>query len=57
VDDGIIGPQTLRMANSANPEQSARRMLGQRLRFMTELATWPAFGRGWSKRIASLLEA
>ena len=57
VDDGIIGPQTIRMANSANPEQSARRMLGQRLRFMTERATWPAFGRGWSKRIASLLEA
>lgn len=57
VDDGRIGPETLRMANSANPEQAARRMVGQRLRFMTELPHWPAFGRGWSKRVAALLEA
>jgi len=57
VDDGKIGPETLRMANGGNPHQAARRMLGQRLRFMTELPTWPAFGRGWSKRVATLLEA
>jgi lysozyme family protein len=57
VDDGKIGPETIRMANGPNPEAAARRMLGARLRFMTELHTWPAFGRGWSKRIASLLEA
>lgn len=57
VDDGRIGPETLRMANGGNAHQSARRMLGQRLRFMTELPTWPAFGRGWSKRVAALLEA
>lgn len=57
VDDGRIGPETIRMANGSNPERAARRMLGRRLRFMTELSTWQAFGRGWSKRIASLLEA
>lgn len=57
VDDGRIGPETIRMANASNPERAARRMVGRRLRFMTELGTWQAFGRGWSKRIASLLEA
>lgn len=57
VDDGRIGPETLRMANGSNPERAARRMLGRRLRFMTELSTWQAFSRGWAKRIASLLEA
>lgn len=57
VDDGQIGPETLRMARGANPDRAAKRMLGQRLRFMTELPTWPAFGRGWSKRIAKVLEA
>lgn len=57
VDDGRIGSETLRMANGSNPERAARRMIGRRLRFMTELSTWQAFGRGWSKRIASLLEA
>lgn len=56
VDDGQIGPETLRMARGANPDRAAKRMLGQRLRFMTELPTWPAFGRGWSKRIAKVLE-
>lgn len=57
VDDGRIGPETIRMANGSNPERAARRMLGRRLRFMTELSTWQAFSRGWAKRIASLLEA
>lgn len=57
VDDGKIGPETLRMARGPNPDRAARRMLGARLRFMTELVTWPAFGRGWSKRIAALLES
>lgn len=56
VDDGRIGPETLRMANGGNAEIMARRMVGARLRFMTELATWPAFGRGWAKRVATLLE-
>ena len=55
VDDGVIGPATIRMANGPNPEAAARRMLGARLRFMTELHTWPAFGRGWSRRIVKSL--
>ena len=56
VDDGKIGPETLRVANGSDAEKAARQMTGRRLRFMTELATWPAFGRGWSKRIAAVLE-
>lgn len=27
-----------------------------RLRFMTDLATWPTFGKGWARRIADNLE-
>ena len=55
-DDGIVGPQTIRAANSLSPEGLKRRMLAQRLRFMVGLANWPAFGRGWANRIADLLE-
>ena len=55
-DDGVIGPQTLRLVNAAPTDRVARQMLGVRLRFMTDLPTWPAFGKGWSRRIASLLE-
>lgn len=56
-DDGIIGPQTLAAVRAADPEQLVRRMLAQRLRFMTDLPTWPTFGRGWARRIADLMEA
>lgn len=55
-DDGVIGPQTIRAANALHPEGLKRKMLAQRLRFMTTLANWPAFGRGWANRIADLLE-
>lgn len=56
-DDGLIGPQTLSMTQKSDPEIILRKMLGARLRFMTELNSWNSFGRGWARRIASLLGA
>jgi lysozyme family protein len=56
-DDGRIGPQTLTMARASNPDFAARRMLGMRLEFMAALPNWPAFSRGWARRIADLLKA
>lgn len=56
-DDGIVGPKTITMARAAQPDSVMRRMLAQRLVFMTDLKTWPTFGRGWSRRIAEILEA
>ena len=56
-DDGIIGPVTLAAVRAADHERLFRRILAQRLRFMTELPNWAAFGRGWARRIAGLLEA
>lgn len=53
--DGRIGPQTLSLASSTNPEQTLRRMLAERLRFMTDLKNWPTFSRGWARRISDLL--
>lgn len=55
-DDGVVGLATIRAANLLNSDGLKRRILGQRLRFMATLANWPAFGRGWSNRIADLLE-
>lgn len=55
--DGIIGAQTIAAARGADAGAAAR-FNGARLRFMTDLATWKDFGRGWARRIASnLLEA
>lgn len=54
--DGLIGPRTLAAVQARNPEALLRRLLAQRLTFMAALPTWPAFGRGWARRIAALME-
>lgn len=54
-EDGNIGPQTITAFKTANPDQLARRLIGFRLNAMTDMKAWPAFARGWSKRIAALL--
>ena len=55
VDDGAMGPKTLAAAQAADGHVLKAKMLGARLQFMTDLATWPSFGRGWARRVASLL--
>ncbi|WP_137921702.1 glycosyl hydrolase 108 family protein [Hydrogenophaga sp. 2FB] len=55
VDDGALGPKTLALVSEANAFQLKSTMLGTRLQFMTDLPTWPAFGKGWARRIAALL--
>jgi lysozyme family protein len=54
--DGIIGPKTLTAAYAQDVNALRLRVLAQRLRFMTNLANWPAFSRGWARRIADLME-
>lgn len=51
--DGIIGPQTLMAAHSFNPQRCSLLVNIARLELMTGLLTWPTFGRGWAKRVAS----
>lgn len=55
-DDGVIGPVTLRAARDADPHALRGKLLAQRLKFMTDLKTWPVFGRGWARRVADLME-
>ena len=54
-DDGIIGPKTLLAVRMADPHRLAARFNSHRLRFLTDLKTWPTFGRGWARRIADNL--
>lgn len=51
-DDGIIGPETLAAASKVTPAKYS----AIRLRFMTSLPTWGAFGKGWARRICDNLE-
>jgi|SanBayMetagenome_1026888.scaffolds.fasta_scaffold04872_4 lysozyme family protein len=55
--DGIIGPKTLAAAYQADLSRLKSALLAQRLRFMSSLSNWPAFSRGWARRIADLMEA
>ncbi len=54
-DDGRLGPITIAAAHAADVQVVAKQMLGARLRFMTDLSTWPTFGKGWARRISDLL--
>lgn len=56
-DDGVIGPRTLAAAHAQDANALRLRVLAQRLKFMAGLPAWPAFGRGWARRIADLMEA
>jgi lysozyme family protein len=56
VEDGILGPLTLKAAREAPGLRLAVQFIALRLDFMTSLPTWGAFGRGWARRIASNLE-
>jgi lysozyme family protein len=55
-DDGVIGPVTLGLVRDTNQEKLVRVYLAERLRFMSTLSNWPAFSRGWARRIADLME-
>ena len=55
-EDGVLGPLTLHAAENAPGLALAVRFTAERLDFLTNLPTWGAFGRGWSRRIASVLQ-
>lgn len=55
IDDGVIGPKTLAKVNAMDQDLLLRTMLSVRLKFMTDLKTWQAFGRGWARRIADIM--
>lgn len=57
LDDGVLGPKTMAAVNALNPDSLRSKILAQRLRFMVALPNWHAFSRGWSRRIADLMEA
>ena len=56
VDDGKIGPVTLGTANFQLPQGIASRLAGHRLEFMTNVKSWESFGKGWARRVASILK-
>ena len=54
--DGILGPRTLQAVQSMPAPRLASRFIGARLDLMAGLTSWPAFGRGWARRLAANLK-
>jgi lysozyme family protein len=55
--DGVIGPLTMAAIHRKNGLKLAVGFNAERLQFMTDLAGWQYFSRGWARRIASNLKA
>lgn len=52
--DGRIGPQTLKAVILADAKQTIQALCARRLSFLSGLATWATFKRGWSRRVADI---
>ena len=52
--DGVVGPVTLAAARAADAARLIRRLTRDRLRFLSRLAIWPIFGRGWRRRVLAV---
>lgn len=53
VDDGVIGPNTLKAANAST--NLPARLAVARLLYYTDLKPFDSFGRGWTRRAAQVL--
>ncbi|MEO6146534.1 MAG: glycosyl hydrolase 108 family protein [Sulfuriferula sp.] len=55
--DGDIGPATIAAVQAADPDKIIMRFDAYRLQYLSNLNSWPNFGRGWVRRIANNLLA
>lgn len=55
VDDGALGPVTLKTIGDHDEDQIIMRFLAIRLHYFTDCKTWATDGRGWAKRVANNL--
>lgn len=54
--DGKMGPMTIDAIKAADPHSFILSFNAQRILYLTNLATWATFGKGWSRRIANNLK-
>lgn len=54
-DDGHFGPVSLAASKAVSESDQIMLLAAERLDFMTRTSGWPAFGKGWARRIAANL--
>lgn len=52
--DGKVGPVTIKAARTAQAVPVIKRACSARMGFLRGLGTWGTFGKGWSRRVASI---
>ena len=55
--DGKIGPATIEAAKKADARAAVNRALDIRMAFLRRLATFPTFGKGWTRRVEEVRSA
>lgn len=53
--DGVWGPNTSAAAKAADPFLLDKKFSGYRLQYICDLGTFPTYGKGWVRRVASNL--
>jgi lysozyme family protein len=49
--DGVLGPVTLKAAQTTDPKDLIEDYSNVRLTFLKSLPTWGTFGKGWERRV------
>jgi lysozyme family protein len=55
-DDGIFGDDTYTELINSDPDKFSKSFVSKRLDFYSSLSTWPSFGKGWTRRMATMLK-
>lgn len=53
--DGVLGTQTAHAASRQDPTRLAALAVGERLEALTRMSGWGEFGKGWTRRCATVL--
>ena len=51
--DGVMGPATVGAVRAGNDDAIIRKFGALRMLYLCDLVTWPAFGKGWMRRLAN----
>lgn len=53
-EDGVVGPETLQKALTADDDVTIDRMCDDRLSYLRGLSTWDRYGKGWTARVEDI---
>ena len=54
VQDGSVGPATIRAAKESDPVVTIERLAALRLEYYRSLSSFDSFGRGWTSRVSQI---